>query len=179
MREHVQWIPTRFDLLQTRIILLVVHRRPWNAGCIERCVCQIDIGMVDECPVVGVPGNGNAARISEQSAVKLSHPGEIVLGLSRIDPACGAWSREQISAVESTRCTESGLARNRLLNCLSRVARYCGSFGVARMDMDHSARVLSFRTTFLTYDRGASRTMNALKRLRAPAITSGFPCCQA
>src|SRR6185369_3773136 len=88
--EHVARIPTRFYLLQSRIILAVVERVPRHAGVIQRRIEQINVGMIYERSIVAIVWNGNATSLGEEIAIERAHPTKVVGFFVRIEPAGSA-----------------------------------------------------------------------------------------
>src|SRR6516165_8706848 len=63
MPEHVSRVPPCLDLLQARVIRLVVQYVPRYARGIQGRVCAVNVRMIDEGPIVGLAWNRDAAPL--------------------------------------------------------------------------------------------------------------------
>jgi hypothetical protein len=87
MPEYIQRIPPRLDPLQARVVLFVIQRMPWHAGCIQPQVREIGVGMIDEGPIVRLARDRDAAALREQIPIERPYPRQILRLFQRIQPA--------------------------------------------------------------------------------------------
>ena len=74
MVEDVAGIPAGLDLLESRVVVLVVQRVPGNPGGVPFRIGEVDIGMVDHGAVADLAGHGHAAGVGEQVPVERANP---------------------------------------------------------------------------------------------------------
>ena len=90
MPEHITRVVPRLDPLQARVVLLVIQRVPGHARGIQRRVREIDVGMIDECPIVCLARDRDATALRKQIAIERPDPCQILRLFPRIQPARGA-----------------------------------------------------------------------------------------
>src|SRR5262245_9959051 len=86
MPEHISRVPPRLDLLQTRIVGVVIQGVPRDPRGIQSGVCKVAIGMIDECPIVGLSGDRHAPRLGKQIAIERANPCQILRFFLWIQP---------------------------------------------------------------------------------------------
>src|SRR6185369_1009157 len=86
MVEYIARIPLRLDLLQARIVLLVVQGVPRHARRIEFWIGEIGIWMIDEGAVIRVARNRHTTCVGKQRQIETTYPCHVLLFVDRIQP---------------------------------------------------------------------------------------------
>src|SRR5678815_1512123 len=84
--KDVQRIPTRLNLLEARIVLIIVEFGPSYARGVPGAICQIIVRMVYERAIVLSIRYRHSTSLRKQIPVELAHPLQILFFLLRVKP---------------------------------------------------------------------------------------------
>ncbi len=87
MVEHIAGIKASLDLLELRVIVLVIQGVPGDSGGIPLRIGEVHIGVVDQGPIAHLFRHRYAARLSEEISIELANPGQAARFVLWVCPA--------------------------------------------------------------------------------------------